>query len=153
MTIVYNLWYRHGDRIGGAHTLLPGTYSTETKAQEARTFLSDKEGFVDYGIEGFAIQACRVDVTLTPQGAVGDEGMLPGKELYELWHRRDDGRGYDHDTLIGLYSSQEKAKQGISLVRDLPEFSDLPDAFETAKITVDRTHWEEGFFTAYPGEG
>ncbi len=153
MTIVYNLWYRHGDRIGGAHALVPGTYSTEAKAREMLVFLSDKSGFVDHGIEGFSIEPRTVDVTALPSGQVGSEGNLSGDTFYELWHHRKDERGYDHDTLIGIYSGEARAKLALAMVRNLPEFSDLPAGFEIVERPLDKTEWLEGFITIYPGEG
>lgn len=153
MTTIFYLWYRHGDRIGGAHTMVLGTYTTEARAKDALAFLSDKPGFVDYGIGGFTIDPRQVDMTSMPGGPVGSERVLrQGKSFWDLWHRREDERGYDHDTLIGIYSSEAEAQQGLAMVRSLPEFSDFPEGFEIGEVTLDRTEMREGFVTVYPGD-
>ena len=152
MATIHNLWYRHKDRYGGDLAMTLGTYSTIDKAKEGMDFLQDKPGFADYGLSGFSIESRKVDVTYTSKGEAGSEGELVGQTYYALWHYRIDERDYDHDTLLGTYSSEAKAQQGLSITRDLPEFNDLPDSFEILDGTVDHTDMREGFVTIYHGE-
>lgn len=71
---------------------------------------------------------------------------------YALWHCRVDERGCDHDLLLGIYSTQEKAEQGLALLRDQPGFRDFPECFEILEGTVDQTHMLEGFVIAWGDE-
>ncbi|HZK91157.1 MAG TPA: hypothetical protein VFC56_13510 [Stellaceae bacterium] len=48
---------------------------------------------------------------------------------YELWHERYDGRE-DHDKLLGVYSTREKAEEAPALLRGKPGFRDHPDGFD-----------------------
>lgn len=71
---------------------------------------------------------------------------------YELWHDRYDGR-QDHDKLLGIYSTREKAEQGLAMLRDKPGFCDHPDGFEILDGPVDQTCWLEGFASVWGDEG
>lgn len=72
--------------------------------------------------------------------------------VFVLWHCRTDEQGCDHDKLLGVYSTEEKAKQALEFLRDKPGFRDYPDGFEVADATLDRTSLLEGFVTVHPGE-
>ena len=49
--------------------------------------------------------------------------------------------------LIGIYSSEEKARQAIGRMRQLPGFRDWPDGFRVFHYCapLDDTSWTEGF--------
>lgn len=55
------------------------------------------------------------------------------KEYYELWHMRFDEEDRDYDKSLGIYSTREKAEQGLALLRDKPGFCDHADKFEIAE--------------------
>lgn len=152
MTIIYSLWYRHPDRNDVTLVVEIGGYSTVANAENAIPLLRDQPGFREHGIYGFAIEARRIDVTRTAEGDVGDEGTLTGTTYYSLEHDRTDDRGYDHETVIGLYSTEQRAKNAIALVRNQSDFVGHPDGFEIWPHALDFTSWREGFFTAYLGE-
>lgn len=69
-----------------------------------------------------------------------------------LWHRHTDEEGRDHDKLLGIYSTQERAEIGLALMRGKPGFQEYPDGFEINEGTVDRTYMTEGFVTVWGDE-
>ncbi len=73
-------------------------------------------------------------------------------EVYALWHRHEDEMGYDHDTMLGIYSTRQKAEQALAMLRDKPGFVDHPGGFEIDDCTLDKTALVEGFVTIMPGE-
>jgi len=54
--------------------------------------------------------------------------------------------------MIGIYSSEEKAQQAVTALRDKPGFSDHPDGFEIQDATIDRTYMTDGFVFAWGDE-
>jgi hypothetical protein len=64
----------------------------------------------------------------------------------ELWHDRYDGR-QDHDKLLGIYLTKEKADEALAHLCDKPGFRDHPDGFEILDGPIDQTSWLEGFAT------
>lgn len=73
-------------------------------------------------------------------------------QLWVLWHNRTDERGCDHDKMLGIYSTREKAEQGLAMLRDKPGFRDHPDGFEILEGRLDKTSMLEGFVTAWGDE-
>ncbi|HEU0155221.1 MAG TPA: hypothetical protein VFQ82_04065, partial [Stellaceae bacterium] len=73
-------------------------------------------------------------------------------DFYELWHLRVDDEGRDYDKLLGVYSTQEKAEQGLMLLRDKPGFRDNPDGFEILDGTMNHTGVIDGFVTVWGEE-
>jgi hypothetical protein len=75
------------------------------------------------------------------------------KQLYyALWHCRTDEKGHDAERLLGVYSTREKAEQGLSLIRDKPYFRDFPECFEILEGGLDETYMREGFATVWGHE-
>lgn len=71
---------------------------------------------------------------------------------YALWHCYVDACGCDQDKLIGIYSTREKAEQGMAQLRDKSGFIDHPDGFEVLEGRMDETCMLQGFVTASGGE-
>ncbi len=71
---------------------------------------------------------------------------------YSLWHRRTDEYDRDYDTLLGTYSTREKAEQGQALLRDQLGFRDYPHGFEINWGRIDETYETEGFVTVSPDQ-
>ena len=71
---------------------------------------------------------------------------------HELWHMRTDEEGRDYEKLLGIYSTQEKAQQGLGLMRDKPYFRDFPECFEILEGGLDETDMTEGFVTVWGDE-
>jgi hypothetical protein len=57
-------------------------------------------------------------------------------------YQRDDDT--DEIKLIGIYSSEAKAKLAIERLRVLPGFSEWPDGFSVDCYPIDADHWIEG---------
>ena len=65
--------------------------------------------------------------------------------LYLLWHTYEEESGAEESKLIGVYSSEERAKEALEKVRIQPGFRDYPDGFEIYEDELDMTDWREGF--------
>lgn len=72
-------------------------------------------------------------------------------KVYVLWHLyelSDDFGIHDEEKLIGVFSSEEKARNVISEMKDLEGFRDYPvDCFEINEMEIDRASWMDGFTT------
>lgn len=55
----------------------------------------------------------------------------------------------DEVKLIGVYSSDEIAKQAVERMKVLPGFCDAQDGFCIDAYTVDEDNWIEGYITLY----
>ena len=70
-------------------------------------------------------------------------------KVYVLWHvyeLTDDFGKHDEEKLIGIYSTEEKARNAIQSHKDLEGFKDLPlECFEIHEYEVDRSSWNDGF--------
>lgn len=65
--------------------------------------------------------------------------------LYVLWHTYENESGNEDIKLIGIYSSEDRAKEALEKVRMQPGFRDHPDGFEIADAALDMTGWRDGF--------
>ncbi len=65
--------------------------------------------------------------------------------LYLLWHTYEKKPGDEDTKLIGVYSSEERAKEALEKVRVKPGFRDYPDGFEIYEDELNMTDWREGF--------
>lgn len=68
-------------------------------------------------------------------------------KLYLLHHVREVDEDSDDVKLIGIYSSEEKAREVIAQLRDQPGFRDHQEGFAISEATLDHTEWSEGFLT------
>jgi len=64
-----------------------------------------------------------------------------------LWHsyQPDPDVDRDEEKLIGIYSTEDKAKEAIERLRTRPGFRESPDCFEIHPQRVGATSWDEGF--------
>ena len=69
------------------------------------------------------------------------------EKVFLLHHVREVDDESDDMKLIGIYSSEEKARAALDLVKQQPGFRDHPDGFELSEALVDHTEWAEGFLT------
>lgn len=74
------------------------------------------------------------------------------QRFYKVWHMRADEEGQDHDKLLGIYSSREKAEQALAGLRVKPGFRDYPDGFELYEAALDETCFTEGFVSLWGDE-
>lgn len=169
---VYELWHeRHDDR-GQDHDKLLGVYSARNKAEEQLGLLRDKPGFRDHP-DGFDIRPGGMDCTAWTNGGFvtvwGDEAAdepplapfpkiteeqayMPSVEpmppvYWTLWLRFVDEWDYDHELIVGTYTSRQNAQKGIELLRDQPGFRDHPGGFAITQGTLDQTDMTNGFVT------
>lgn len=71
------------------------------------------------------------------------------KYVYLLVHVREKENYIEEEKIIGIYSSEEKAKEMIEKYKKSEEFSDCPEGFGYDKYPLDESYWEEGFTTVY----
>lgn len=65
--------------------------------------------------------------------------------LHHIHHLKDD----DDAKLIGIYTSEDKAKAAIQRVKDQPGFCEPDGEFEICEHQLDRDSWTEGFATIW----
>lgn len=73
------------------------------------------------------------------------------EKIYILWHTyelKDSYGAHDEAKLIGVFSTEQKAKDTIDMLKDKEGFADYPaDSFEISEALIDKPEWTEGFFT------
>lgn len=72
-------------------------------------------------------------------------------KVLHLVHEVKHPGGYEDGKMIGVYSDLERANAAIDQIRDQPGFRDHLDGFVIESYEVDRTHWQDGFFTVPVG--
>jgi hypothetical protein len=78
-------------------------------------------------------------------GQTGRGGL--GKTLNAVFVVHHEYQHYDdrdETKLIGVYSTEAKAKLAIERLRVLPGFSEYPDGFSVDCYPIDADHWIEG---------
>ena len=84
----------------------------------------------------------RVDTGLGRTGRCGlSKGLTAVFVVHHEYQRYDDR---DETKLIGIYSTEAKAKLAIERLRALPGFSEWPDGFSVDCYPVDVDHWIQG---------
>ena len=68
--------------------------------------------------------------------------------VYILWHVNE-ADGEEDEKLIGVYRSEEDAKQAIDRAKTKPGFKDAPAGFTIDNYPLNKDHWEEGFVIEY----
>ena len=77
---------------------------------------------------------------------------MSSPRVYVLWHIHE-VRKDDRDlSLIGIYSTEEKAKEALAHARTLPVFCDWHDEFSVASYTLDEDLWPHGGGAIRPDE-
>jgi len=73
--------------------------------------------------------------------------------LHVLRHEYEGETGEEEEKFLGIYSSEQRAREAIARFRDKPGFRDYPDGFQIYEEELDRDFgwWSEGFDTALPG--
>lgn len=67
--------------------------------------------------------------------------------MHLLWHSHPTGANEGNEKLIGIYSSEAKAKSAQERLAKQPGFRDYLEGFEIAMRIVDKDSWTEGYFT------
>ena len=67
---------------------------------------------------------------------------------YVLWHvHKQDGE--DDEKLIGVYRTEEDAKQAIERLKEKPGFKEHQNGFLIDIYPLNKDHWEDGFVVEY----
>jgi hypothetical protein len=83
-----------------------------------------------------------LDIEFRAKGRRGLNTTLAAVFVVHHEYQRDDDR--DETKLIGVYSTEAKAKSAIERLRVLPGFSECPDSFTVDCYPIDAEHWIEG---------
>ena len=70
------------------------------------------------------------------------------KQVYLLWHTHELEDGETSEKLLGVYSTEAKARRRIASAMKLSGFREAPAGFEVSRYVVDRDEWAEGFVTS-----
>ena len=64
--------------------------------------------------------------------------------VFLLWHTGPPEVD-DESMLIGVFRTEQDAKDAITALTDKPGFVDFPDLFEICPYELGKLHWTEGF--------
>ncbi|WP_316829097.1 hypothetical protein [Pedobacter miscanthi] len=69
--------------------------------------------------------------------------------VYLLWHTHYDNRLENNEDikLIGVYSTEDMAKEAECRAKLLEGFKDSQDGFEISSYRLDKDEWTSGFVT------
>jgi len=71
--------------------------------------------------------------------------------VYLLWHGDDIYEETPDVTLLGVYSSEQAARDRIARAATLPGYAERPDDFVIAPYTVDEDKWTSGWVEVETG--
>ena len=66
-------------------------------------------------------------------------------DVYLLWHTNTSPDGTEDDKLLGVFSTEAKAKEVLERALEQPGFKDNPDGFEIGRYDLDKREWCEGY--------
>ena len=72
--------------------------------------------------------------------------------VFVLHHVHEMESGEEDIKLIGIYSSEELAKQAIARLSSQPGFRKYIEDFHVNCYELDKDHWTEGFITTWFNE-
>jgi hypothetical protein len=73
---------------------------------------------------------------------------LVTRVVYLVWHSHVVPGSDPDEKLLGVYSTEERARSRVEQARFRPGFRDLPDGFEVVESELDKDEWAEGYRTA-----
>jgi hypothetical protein len=73
-------------------------------------------------------------------------------EVYVVQHVHEFEDGTEDVKLIGVYSTEERAKSAVARLSENPGFKETPKGFSVDRYLVDRDHWLGGFETVVSEE-
>lgn len=120
------------------NTKLLGFFSSEEKCREVISLYLEQPGFKDFP-ESFIITKVEADIN--------DFNDIAGKfknSVYYLSHEWYDGE-YDIVSVLGYYSTFEKAQKAEMQYRLEPELQNHQNGFVIDEYKIDEMEWKEGF--------
>ena len=127
-----------GDKI--YDTKLLGFFSSLKKCQEMIPLYLEQPGFREFP-EDFHINEIVADVN--------DYNNVPGEFegfVYFLSHEWYDGE-FDYVSVLGYYSTHQKAEEAKQKYRYDPELMQHPEGFCVDNYKINKREWTEGFFS------
>lgn len=71
--------------------------------------------------------------------------MSDARYVWLLWHGDDISDDTPDAKLLGVYSSEEAARQRIARCSGVPGLGEHPEAFELSRYELGRDEWSEGY--------
>ena len=68
-------------------------------------------------------------------------------KVYVLHHVMREFEDDEDAKLIGIYSTEDAARQTIARLGSHPGFRENPDGFQCEPYELDKDHWTDGFVT------
>jgi hypothetical protein len=62
-------------------------------------------------------------------------------------HHECEDENYEYQTFLGIFTTVEKAKSAVNLIKKDPDFIEFQDGFLIEKIIINERYWTEGFDT------
>jgi hypothetical protein len=77
------------------------------------------------------------------------------KIVWLVWHLDDDAPDDvdENEKFIGVYSSEQLAREAVERLRDKPGFRDYPERWQVKDWALDEDHWKQGFARILRGTG
>ena len=79
--------------------------------------------------------------------------VVENMDVFLLWHIHDlvdDDGTHEEEKLIGVFSSETKAKEAVEQLKEQEGFKDYPlSCFEIHKFEIDCLSWGDGFTTVH----
>jgi hypothetical protein len=72
-------------------------------------------------------------------------------DVFVVQHARELEDGGEDVKLIGVYSTEDVAREAVARIGQQPGFRDHPQGFHIERYPLDADHWREGFVTV-PGD-
>jgi hypothetical protein len=66
-------------------------------------------------------------------------------QVWLLWHGDDIYDETPDAKLLGVYSSEELARERIARSKQLPGYRDHPESFEISRYEINRDQWPDGY--------
>ena len=67
------------------------------------------------------------------------------ESVWLLWFEKEDDEAGDIECLIGVYRTEQRAREAIERVKDQPGFREYPQGFVVSEYELGRDHWTQGF--------
>lgn len=74
------------------------------------------------------------------------------KTVFLLHHVRELSAGREDVKLIGVFSTEEKARAAFERLKRQPGFCESVSGFQVNRYIIDQVEWAEGFVTIEPRE-
>lgn len=127
-----------------------GVFYSKKDALETLEKYKNLDGFKDH-LEGFHIFEYQIDSIYNLQlTELIDQNSAQRKRLetlHYLYYVCEFDDGHEDTRLLGVFSSQQKAKDALLTIQTIPELHPLQNHFSLHERKINTLGWQEGFST------